>query len=148
MTPPHPSIQPGPLRPKQLPPSLRALRRRRFKATHGAKWSLLPEKAAFQLNDTHPTIAVPELMRLLVDVEGLDWEEAWAITTKARVWARRRGCGYTWPKRSVPGRTRVCKARPRGRAAPVHLEINTICLLTPRTRARAPNSASTTQTTP
>jgi len=43
---------------------------------------MLPEKAAFQLNDTHPTIAVAELMRLLVDVEGLDWEEAWGITTK------------------------------------------------------------------
>ncbi|KAI8467049.1 MAG: starch phosphorylase [Monoraphidium minutum] len=54
----------------------------RFKAVHGTKFSLLPEKAAFQLNDTHPTIAVAELMRILVDVEGLDWEEAWGITTK------------------------------------------------------------------
>jgi Carbohydrate phosphorylase len=54
----------------------------RFKATHGTKFEMLPEKAAFQMNDTHPTIAVAELMRLLVDVEGLEWEAAWNITSK------------------------------------------------------------------
>jgi starch phosphorylase len=42
--------------------------------------SLLPEKAAIQLNDTHPAIAVAELMRILVDVRELDWDEAWDIT--------------------------------------------------------------------
>ena len=43
---------------------------------------MLPEKACFQLNDTHPTIAVAEMMRLLVDVEGLEWERAWGLTQK------------------------------------------------------------------
>jgi hypothetical protein len=53
----------------------------RFKASH-SDWALFPSKACFQLNDTHPTIAVAELMRILVDVEGLDWEKAWGITTQ------------------------------------------------------------------
>ena len=47
----------------------------------------LPEYVCFQLNDTHPTVAVAELMRILVDEEGLDWNEAWAITCKT--------CAYT-----------------------------------------------------
>ncbi|KAL4434792.1 hypothetical protein ABPG77_005319 [Micractinium sp. CCAP 211/92] len=42
----------------------------------------LPEKACFQMNDTHPTIAVAELMRLLIDVHGLSYDDAWAVTTK------------------------------------------------------------------
>lgn len=65
----------------------------RFKAVHGDAWRTFPDKACFQLNDTHPTIAVAELMRLLVDEEGLDWEAAWSITTKVRrgacAWAAR-----------------------------------------------------------
>ena len=43
----------------------------------------LPEKAIFQMNDTHPTIAVAELLRLLIDVYGLSFDKAWAITTKS-----------------------------------------------------------------
>jgi len=54
---------------------------RRFK--HGMKsWDELPDQVAIQLNDTHPTLAVPELMRLLIDNEGLDWDKAWDLTTR------------------------------------------------------------------
>ncbi|MFZ5806812.1 MAG: glycogen/starch/alpha-glucan phosphorylase [Verrucomicrobiota bacterium] len=42
----------------------------------------LPEKVALQLNDTHPVIAIPEMMRLLMDEENFEWEEAWDITTR------------------------------------------------------------------
>lgn len=45
-------------------------------------FSLLPEKAAIQLNDTHPAIAIPDLMRILMDDEGLEWDAAWDITQK------------------------------------------------------------------
>jgi starch phosphorylase len=52
-----------------------------FKRKHH-DFRLLPERAAIQLNDTHPAIAVAELMRVLVDQEGVDWEPAWEITQK------------------------------------------------------------------
>jgi len=55
---------------------------RRFKAD-GMPWQELPNRAAVQLNDTHPALAVPELMRLLVDDEGLLWEEAWDLTVRS-----------------------------------------------------------------
>ena len=58
----------------------------RFKKNH-ADISMLPEKVAIQMNDTHPTVAVAELMRILLDDEGLSWDEAWNITTRT--------CAYT-----------------------------------------------------
>jgi len=54
---------------------------RRFRAA-GNDWSALPEKAAIQLNDTHPTLAVPELMRLLLDEAKLNWDNAWSLTQR------------------------------------------------------------------
>ncbi len=52
---------------------------RRFRELN-TDWRLLPEKAAVQLNDTHPSLAVPELMRILLDEAHLDWDEAWDLT--------------------------------------------------------------------
>ncbi|MCC2242893.1 glycogen/starch/alpha-glucan phosphorylase [Roseburia sp. CLA-AA-H204] len=58
----------------------------RFKKNH-PDIHMLPEKAVFQMNDAHPTVAVAELMRILLDEEGLEWDDAWNITTKC--------CAYT-----------------------------------------------------
>jgi starch phosphorylase len=53
---------------------------RRFKKRDHRDWEELPDKVAIQLNDTHPAVAIPGLMRLLVDKEKLEWERAWEIT--------------------------------------------------------------------
>ena len=58
----------------------------RFKEHHSDIRDL-PKKVVFQMNDTHPTVALPELMRILIDEEGLSWDEAWEISTKT--------CAYT-----------------------------------------------------
>jgi starch phosphorylase len=54
---------------------------RRFRR-HNADWKALPEKAAIQLNDTHPAMAVPELMRILLDDARLGWDQAWDLTRR------------------------------------------------------------------
>jgi len=54
---------------------------RRFKAEN-SDLKMLPDKAAIQLNDTHPSIAIAELMRILVDEEGMGWDAAWDITVR------------------------------------------------------------------
>ena len=59
---------------------------RRFRM-HNTDWSLLPEKTALQLNDTHPSLSVPELMRILLDDAHLEWDTAWDLS--------RRTLGYT-----------------------------------------------------
>ncbi|MDI9241502.1 glycogen/starch/alpha-glucan phosphorylase [Fusibacillus kribbianus] len=59
---------------------------KKFKSLHD-DIHMLPEKVVFQMNDTHPTVAVPELMRILLDEEGLEWDDAWDITTRT--------CAYT-----------------------------------------------------
>src|SRR5271155_3910987 len=59
---------------------------RRFRRSN-ADWNTLPDKAAIQLNDTHPAIAVAELMRILLDEAHLEWDQAWDLT--------RRTLGYT-----------------------------------------------------
>jgi starch phosphorylase len=59
----------------------------RFRAHHGEVWELLPDKVSIQLNDTHPALAVAELMRFLLDEAGLTWSPAWEITKAT--------CSYT-----------------------------------------------------
>ncbi|MBO7684679.1 MAG: glycogen/starch/alpha-glucan family phosphorylase [Kiritimatiellae bacterium] len=65
--------------------SLQDIMRRYRKLNDG--WAAFPDKAFIHLNDTHPTLVIPELMRILVDQEGLDWDTAWDLT--------RRSTGYT-----------------------------------------------------
>jgi glucan phosphorylase len=60
---------------------------REFLKKPNRKWSEMPDKVSVQMNDTHPTMAVVEMMRLLVDVQQVAWDEAWDLTRKT--------CNYT-----------------------------------------------------
>lgn len=55
---------------------------RRFVSEHGTDFRKFPDYHVIQLNDTHPVVAIPELMRILMDEHGLGWDEAWSIVTK------------------------------------------------------------------
>ncbi|HMX55106.1 MAG TPA: glycogen/starch/alpha-glucan phosphorylase [Leptospiraceae bacterium] len=86
---------------------------RRFKKDHKS-FQALPDRVAVQLNDTHPTIGVAELMRILVDEEGIPWDEAWAISTKVFAYTNHTVLPEaleTWPVGLL------------GRVLPRHLEI-------------------------
>ena len=86
---------------------------RRFKAD-GEPWRMLPSRVAIQLNDTHPSLAVPELMRILLDEEGLGWDEAWAIGVKT--------FGYT-NHTLMPEALEKWPVKMMARLLPRHLEI-------------------------
>ena len=54
-----------------------------FKKDHGSDWARFPELVAIHTNDTHPSLCAPELLRVLIDEEGLDWDQAWDIVTRS-----------------------------------------------------------------
>ena len=86
---------------------------RRFKKQYRS-WNRFPDAVAIQLNDTHPSLAIPELMRLLVDEEGLEWEEAWDICERTFAYTNHTVLPEaleTWPVQQL------------GRMLPRHLEI-------------------------
>jgi starch phosphorylase len=87
---------------------------RRFKKRPKWAWEEFPDKVAVQLNDTHPSLAVPELMRVLIDQEGLGWDFAWELTQKV--------CAYT-NHTVLPEALEVWPAELMRRLLPRHFEI-------------------------
>ena len=86
---------------------------RRYRRSHST-FDALPDKVAIQINDTHPAVAVAELMRLLVDIEGIDWDKAWEITQGV--------FGYT-NHTLMPEALEKWSVELFGRVLPRHLEI-------------------------
>lgn len=92
----------------------RAGRRQEELARTAQGWDALPEKVAIQLNDTHPAIAIPELMRVLVDLEGVSWDAAWSICQRVFAYTNHTVLPEAleaWPRDLI------------GRLLPRHLEI-------------------------
>lgn len=87
---------------------------RRYKRAHGDNWSRFTDQVVIQLNDTHPAIAIPELMRILVDRAELDWDSAWAICQKTFAYTN-----HTL----LPEALEKWPARMIGKILPRHLEI-------------------------
>jgi starch phosphorylase len=86
---------------------------RRFKVGQEG-WEVFPDRAFLQLNDTHPSLAIPELMRILMDEHGLGWDQAWDITTAC--------AGYT-NHTILPEALEVWPVEMIGRLLPRHLQI-------------------------
>jgi len=87
---------------------------RRFRKKADRRWEDLPDKVAIQLNDTHPAVGIPELMRILVDRERLDWDFAWELTRSV--------FGYT-NHTVLPEALECWPLELFGRLLPRHLEI-------------------------
>ena len=87
---------------------------RRFKKYPGRQWEALPDKVAIQLNDTHPAIAIPEMMRVLVDQEAIEWDAAW--------WLCERVFAYT-NHTVLPEALEAWSKELMGKVLPRHLQI-------------------------
>ena len=82
---------------------------RRFRLRNN-DWNLFPDKVSIQLNDTHPVIAIPELMRILLDEVGLGWEQAWRITQAPSPTPATRCCPRRWKHGRSASSSTCCRA--------------------------------------